>query len=241
MEEGDVNLPSAEAIFRQVLYGNNYFRKEFGKASAEYMLPGLLRLSGFAAQYPGACRRQRLLDAEATCELAARSEVGGPDSPRDAEGIPFNVGLWVGPDGKTVIAALNPGGYGSNVYYRPQQDRPPPPTRARPLRRTRFGGPTSRLGQAHRLDGKVTGVFADYHYVGTGDIGGAHAGIDVQLLEAIVTQERRPCFRRAVARLRGVGAPMPAPPAASGPKVGDGPVTVIGLPPTRCSTISRPR
>jgi len=39
VEEGDVNLPGAESIFRQVLYGNNYFRKEFGKASNEYMLP----------------------------------------------------------------------------------------------------------------------------------------------------------------------------------------------------------
>ena len=39
VEEGDVNLPSAESIFRQVLYGNTFFRAEFGKASAEYMLP----------------------------------------------------------------------------------------------------------------------------------------------------------------------------------------------------------
>ena len=31
MEEGDVNAPSAEAIFRQILYGNEWFRKEFGK------------------------------------------------------------------------------------------------------------------------------------------------------------------------------------------------------------------
>src|SRR5580698_9667384 len=31
VEEGDVNLPSAEGIFRQVLYGNEYFSKDFGK------------------------------------------------------------------------------------------------------------------------------------------------------------------------------------------------------------------
>ena len=37
IEEGDVNLPSAEGIFRQILYGNEYFRKDFGKASTEYM------------------------------------------------------------------------------------------------------------------------------------------------------------------------------------------------------------
>ncbi|MGH7688428.1 MAG: hypothetical protein ACREN3_02345, partial [Gemmatimonadaceae bacterium] len=39
MEEGDVNAPSAEAILRQVLYGNEFFRKEFGVASEEFMLP----------------------------------------------------------------------------------------------------------------------------------------------------------------------------------------------------------
>src|ERR1019366_3937797 len=35
MEENDVNSPSAESILRQVLYGNEYFRHEFGKASSE--------------------------------------------------------------------------------------------------------------------------------------------------------------------------------------------------------------
>ncbi|MGI9065877.1 MAG: hypothetical protein ACR2HX_05660 [Pyrinomonadaceae bacterium] len=38
MEEGDVNSPNAESIIRQILYGNNWFRKEFGMASEEYML-----------------------------------------------------------------------------------------------------------------------------------------------------------------------------------------------------------
>ncbi len=49
MEEGDVNAPSAEAIIRQILYGNDWFRKEFGKASAEYMLPDCF---GFPASLP---------------------------------------------------------------------------------------------------------------------------------------------------------------------------------------------
>ena len=39
MEENDVNSPTAESIIRQVLYGKLYFRREFGKTSAEYMLP----------------------------------------------------------------------------------------------------------------------------------------------------------------------------------------------------------
>src|SRR5918996_5076194 len=49
MEEGDVNSPSAESIFRQILYGNNWFRKEFGIASDEYMLPDCF---GFPASLP---------------------------------------------------------------------------------------------------------------------------------------------------------------------------------------------
>src|SRR6201986_1329707 len=49
MEEGDVNAPSAEGIFRQILYGNAYFRHEFGKASNEFMLPDSF---GFPASLP---------------------------------------------------------------------------------------------------------------------------------------------------------------------------------------------
>jgi alpha-mannosidase len=49
VEEGDVNLPSAEGLFRQFLYGNEYFRKDFGKASTEYMLPDCF---GFPASLP---------------------------------------------------------------------------------------------------------------------------------------------------------------------------------------------
>ena len=49
MEEGDVNAPNAETIIRQILYGNEWFRKEFGKTSAEYMLPDCF---GFPASLP---------------------------------------------------------------------------------------------------------------------------------------------------------------------------------------------
>src|SRR5207253_3830683 len=49
MEEGDVNSPNAESIIRQILYGNNWFRKEFGTASDEYILPDCF---GFPASLP---------------------------------------------------------------------------------------------------------------------------------------------------------------------------------------------
>ena len=117
VEEGDVNLPSAEGLFRQVLYGNEYFRRDFGKASAEYMLPDCF---GFPASLPSILAHAGV-KGFSTQKLNAVWQpsplVGGPDSPeKTPEGIPFNVGLWTGPDGKTVIAALNPGGYGSNAF-----------------------------------------------------------------------------------------------------------------------------
>src|ERR1035441_1030557 len=49
VDECDVNSPSAESIFRQVLYGNEYFRHDFGKASEEFMLPDCF---GFPASLP---------------------------------------------------------------------------------------------------------------------------------------------------------------------------------------------
>ena len=184
MEEGDVNLPSAESILRQVLYGNTYFRNDFGKASAEYMLPDCF---GFPASLPTILAHAGV-KGFSTQKLNAAWQpaplVGGPNSPEQTpEGIPFNVGLWYGPDGKSIIAALNPGNYTGTIA----SDLSKSPTPGEPAPR----------GSAHEqdwpvriaLDGKVTGVFADYHYVGTGDIGGATTEQSVALLEKMVTKK----------------------------------------------------
>lgn len=225
VEEGDVNLPSAESIFRQVLYGNDFFRKEFGKASNEYMLPDCF---GFPASLPTILHHAGV-KGFSTQKLSANwqpaPEVGGPGSPEDTpEGIPFNVGLWKGPDGSTVIAALNPGRYGSRIRYdlsKTPPDLGPPPanwTRTQIFRRTsEFTNWPARIA----LDGKVTGVFADYHYIGVGDRGGATDEETVKMLEAIVTHGQ-------------VALPPhdygdDAGPEVNGPpvEVGDGPVHVI--------------
>src|ERR1700757_4317319 len=72
------------------------------------------------------------------------------------------------------------------------------------------------------LNGKVTGVFADYHYVGTGDIGGATQEFSVKMLEAITTKSDtilppplRPNFLK------------PVPASTDNVRVGEGPVHVI--------------
>ena len=98
--------------------------------------------------------------------------------------------MWQGPDGKTIIAALNPGSYGSGVTDDLSKEPPPPPApnpNAAPAGRGGRGVGRREEDWVKRidLDGKVTGVYADYHYVGTGDIGGATTESSVKLLEAM--------------------------------------------------------
>lgn len=227
VEEGDVNLPSAESIFRQVLYGNTYFRKEFGKASAEYMLPDCF---GFPASLPtilahAGVKGFSTQKLNSSWQPAAR--VGGHGSPENTpEGIPFNVGIWEGPDGETVLAALNPGGYGSRIRTDLSKTLPEIPNLTA-AQRPRHVEPEQDWTKRIELNGKVTGVYADYHYVGTGDIGGAFDEESAKLLEATVTQGTAvlPTFMLGA----NGNAPAQAEPAAKGPavRVGDGPVRVI--------------
>lgn len=205
VEEGDVNLPSAEGIFRQILYGNAYFRNDFGKASSEYMLPDCF---GFPASLPSILAHAGV-KGFSTQKLNAQwqpaPKIGGPDSPEQTpEGIPFNVGMWLGPDGKGVVAALNPGGYGSNIYVDISQVPTGPVAASAPqltseesarmtpeeLRSSFLRQRALEQNWVKRIDinGKATGLFADYHYVGTGDIGGSTMESTVKLLEAMVTK-----------------------------------------------------
>ncbi len=237
VEEGDVNLPSAEGIFRQFLYGNEYFRHEFGKASNEYMIPDCF---GFPASLPALLAHAGIKGfstQKLNAEWQPAPKVGGPSSPEQTpEGIPFNVGVWIGPDGSKVVAALNPGGYGSNVYTDLSKENAPIPMPVVPpaelatltqqqksyLTRNRVRNNEPDWVKRIDLDGKVTGVYADYHYVGTGDIGGATQEFSVKLLEAIAQKSEttlppppRPQFLK------------PAPPSTETVHVGDGPVHVI--------------
>ena len=266
MEEGDVNAPSAEAIIRQILYGNDWFRKEFGKASAEYMLPDCF---GFPASLPTILAHSGV-KGFSTQKLVwgSSADGGGPQSiEKTPEGTPFDVGVWVGPDGESVLAGLNPGSYGSSIDTDLSKPLPPsrPNTALEELRkkvqelrqkleqedqsgkpldpkelqeyyslRTQRNG-LNRAQQETDLNhyqddwatraqhnGEVSGVFTDYHYYGTGDIGGTPDEESVKRLEAIVTKgtSSLPPPNQYFPR----GQPHPEWPAV---KVGDGPVNVI--------------
>jgi alpha-mannosidase len=265
MEEGDVNAPSAEGIIRQILYGNEWFRREFGKASAEYMLPDCF---GFPASLPTILAHSGV-KGFSTQKLVwgSSANAGGPESLEETpEGTPFNVGAWVGPDGESVLAGLNPGSYSAGIYTDLSQPFPPAqPSAAAQDVRNKIDALRPKLEEAQRarkrpdakdieefislraqqealatieqernqqrhqndwaarveLNGKISGVFTDYHYYGTGDIGGTPNEDSVKRLEAIVTQGTTSLPAREGFRFRGEN--NEAPPV----KVGDGPVHVI--------------
>jgi alpha-mannosidase len=148
-EENDVNSPSSESIIRQLLLGHEFFKKEFGTESSEYMLPDCF---GFPASLPSVLAHCGIRGFS-TQKLTWGSAVG----------IPFNVGEWIGPDGNSVIAAFNPGSYGSRVTNDLSSDKKW----------------EARLDK----DGAASGVFADYAYFGTGDRGGAPHENSVRWIE----------------------------------------------------------
>ena len=76
------------------------------------------------------------------------------------------------------------------------------------------------------MDGKATGLPVDYHYYGTGDIGGSPSEASVKLLEAIVTKSRAPLptpVDRTDLDVEPGDFSRTAPPV----QLGDGPVRVI--------------
>jgi alpha-mannosidase len=232
MEEGDVNAPSAEAILREILYGNKWFQREFGKSSAEYMLPDCF---GFPASLPSILAHAGI-KGFSTQKLSSgwqpAPHVGGPDSPeKTPQGIPFNVGLWIGPDGKSVIAALNPLSYGSTVTYDLSKTPPPPPP-VDPNAVAGRGGRGGRGGAMEdwtkrvQINGDLTGIFADYHYVGTGDVGGSPQPDSVRVMEDIITKKIDAPPQPRFGGGRGGAAPPPPPPAGPPIQYGDGPLKV---------------
>lgn len=97
----DTNIPSPESLFRQALYGNGFFRREFGKTSRDVFLPDCF---GFGFALPTIAAHSGLVGFS-TQKLTWGSSVG----------VPFDVGLWDGVDGSRLIAALNPGDYVSKI------------------------------------------------------------------------------------------------------------------------------
>jgi alpha-mannosidase len=153
-EESDVNVPSSESLVRQILMGHHFFKTEFGTESSEYALPDCF---GFPASLPSIL---------AHCGLKGFStqKLGWGC----AVGIPFNIGRWVGPDGHSIVAALNPGVYSAHLE-----------------------GPLNGQTWLQRLqeNGQAGGLMVDLLYNGNGDEGGAPHPDSMRVLkEALQSQ-----------------------------------------------------
>ncbi|MBO5937448.1 MAG: alpha-mannosidase [Clostridia bacterium] len=96
-ENGDVNTPSPEALTRNILYGNGYFREKFGVESNDIFLPDCF---GFGRALPS---------------IAAHSGLTGFSTQKLTWGgsvdVPFDIGRWTGNDGKGIWCALKPSNY----------------------------------------------------------------------------------------------------------------------------------
>lgn len=155
IDEGEVIISSSESIIRQILYGNNFFRNEFGKVSFDYMLPDCF---GFLCNLPSILNHCDLLGFS-TQKLTWGSAVG----------IPFNVGIWNGPDGKGIVAALNATNYNGSIEKRLDKN---------PKWIERLSENQKKIGNAF-----------EYRFYGVGDQGGAPRKNDVKrVLESINNQ-----------------------------------------------------
>lgn len=100
-ENGDVNIPSPEALFRNILLGNQYFYKNFGVRSCDIFLPDCF---GFGYALPSVMRHANL-KGFTTQKLSWGS----------AYGVPFDTGKWYGVDGNYVYASIKLGPYDASL------------------------------------------------------------------------------------------------------------------------------
>ncbi|MBQ9531482.1 MAG: hypothetical protein IJR70_05375 [Eubacterium sp.] len=96
-ENGDVNCPSPEALFRNILIGNTYFYETFGKRSCDIFLPDCF---GFGWALPAIAHHAHLMGF-----TTQKLGWGG------AYGVPFDIGKWYGVDGNFIYASTNPHDY----------------------------------------------------------------------------------------------------------------------------------
>ena len=97
-ENGDTNIPSPEALIRNIQYGSDFFKKEFGTEQHELFLPDCF---GFSSVIPAVARHAGLYGFS-----TQKLPMAGIKS------IPFDIGRWYAPDGSFIFASLDNMNYG---------------------------------------------------------------------------------------------------------------------------------
>jgi alpha-mannosidase len=145
LDETDTLTPSVESMIRNVLYGDRWAKQEFGITSNDIMIPDCF---GFPSNMPSVMAHCGIIGFSSQ-KLTWNSAVG----------IPFDLGIWKGPDGSGIVSALNPGSYVSPILM---------PIHKNPIRLKRL-----------EKFGKKYGIWRSFQYYGVGDIGGAPREKDV--------------------------------------------------------------
>jgi len=97
----DANIPSGESLVRQFLYGNRFFRKEFGVHTRICWLPDTF---GFSWSLPQ-------IIAKADIDYFATTKINWSQY----NSFPYNLFMWQGVDGTRVLAAMIDYSYNGGV------------------------------------------------------------------------------------------------------------------------------
>lgn len=98
--EADTNISSGESLIRQVLYGTEFFKREFGKVSKTYWLPDCFGFTAALPQIIKGCGMENFI----TSKL----------SYNDTTKFPYHMFMWQGNNGDRVYAHLMLPGYNCN-------------------------------------------------------------------------------------------------------------------------------
>ena len=155
----DPNIPSPESFVRNIMYGQHFYRNEFGVLSTDIFLPDCF---GFGWTLPTIANHCGLIGFS-TQKLQWRNHPFYDNGKK----IPFEIGLWQGIDGARIMCIADAHNYTSK--WKDGEDL----TRSEQLMKY--------------IDGnRADGVNAVYHYYGTGDTGGSPTIASVRAVERSV-------------------------------------------------------
>ena len=104
----DPNIPSAESFTRNILYGQHFYRSEFGVEGTDIFLPDCF---GFGWTLPTIAAHSGLIGFS-TQKLMWRNHPFYGQSK-----IPFEIGLWQGIDGSRIMAVMDAHNYTTKWRY----------------------------------------------------------------------------------------------------------------------------
>lgn len=105
----DPNMPSAESFIRNILQGQELYKREFGVRSTDIFLPDCF---GFGYTLPSLAAHCGLIGFS-TQKLSWRKHDFFPDAPYHKKN-PFSWGVWYGIDGQSLMAAFDTAGIPPN-------------------------------------------------------------------------------------------------------------------------------